>query len=221
MKSTQFKDDYDAQNPDPITGAPGAHPVGTGIGAATAGTAGAALGTIAGGPIGGVIGAAVGSLVGGLAGKGVAEIIDPSAEETYWQGAHSQEPYYDPNYTFDDYRPAYRVGFGTFPEYVQLGRTFENSEEDLKSKFEKSKGKSRLEWEKARHATRAAWDRLHDTKRSASGNEVEPLKSEMPTSPPAGTDENANQKRPKASQRGSSQKGSKKTGKAGSSGRQS
>src|SRR4051812_26680344 len=65
-------------NADPITGAPGAHPVGTGIGAAAGGiAAGAAIGTVAG-PIGTAIGAAVGAVVGGLAGKGVAERIDPT-----------------------------------------------------------------------------------------------------------------------------------------------
>ena len=68
-------------NPDPITGAPGSHPVGTGIGAAAGGAAGvaggmaagAAAGTAGAGPIGGAVGAAVGAVVGGLAGKGVAE----------------------------------------------------------------------------------------------------------------------------------------------------
>ena len=67
-------------NPDPITGAPGAHPVGVGLGAAAGGlAAGAAAGTLAAGPIGTVVGAAVGALVGGLAGKGAAEAMNPDA----------------------------------------------------------------------------------------------------------------------------------------------
>jgi uncharacterized protein (TIGR02271 family) len=65
-------------NLDPITGAPGAHPVGTGVGAAAGGiAAGAAAGSVAG-PVGTVVGAAVGAVAGGLAGKGVAENIDPT-----------------------------------------------------------------------------------------------------------------------------------------------
>src|SRR5205807_7233818 len=67
-------------NRDPITGAPGSHPIGTGVGAAAAGTAAAAAGfaigaTISGpaAPIGGAIGAVVGAIAGGLAGQGVAE----------------------------------------------------------------------------------------------------------------------------------------------------
>ena len=70
-------------NPDPITGAPGAHPVGVGLGAAAGGiAAGAAAGTLAAGPIGTVVGAAIGAVVGGLAGKGAAESMNPTAAES-------------------------------------------------------------------------------------------------------------------------------------------
>jgi len=73
-------------NLDPITGAPGAHPVGVGLGAAAGGiaggiAAGAAAGTVAAGPVGTVVGAAVGALAGGLGGKAVAEHFDPTVGE--------------------------------------------------------------------------------------------------------------------------------------------
>lgn len=69
-------------HPDPITGEPGAHPVGVGVGALGAGAAGAAIGSI-GGPIGMLIGAAIGAVAGGLAGKEVAATSEmPAAEET-------------------------------------------------------------------------------------------------------------------------------------------
>ncbi len=58
-------------NLDPLSGETGAHPVGTGIGAASAGAAGAAIGGAIGGPVGAVVGAVVGAFSGGLAGKGV------------------------------------------------------------------------------------------------------------------------------------------------------
>ena len=58
-------------SPDPITGEPGAHPVGVGVGALSAGVAGAAIGAI-GGPIGVLVGAAIGAIAGGLAGHEVA-----------------------------------------------------------------------------------------------------------------------------------------------------
>ncbi len=64
-------------SPDPITGEPGAHPVGVGVGALSAGAAGAAIGMI-GGPIGMLVGATIGAIAGGLAGHEVASApVDP------------------------------------------------------------------------------------------------------------------------------------------------
>ena len=83
-------------NRDPLTGTPGSHPVGTGIGAAAGGVAaGAAAGTLAAGPVGTVIGAAVGAIAGGLAGKAVAEKLDPTVVDAYWKDRYSSEPYFD------------------------------------------------------------------------------------------------------------------------------
>ena len=93
-------------NLDPITGAPGAHPVGTGVGALAGGAAaGAAAGTFAG-PVGTVVGAAIGAVAGGLAGKAVAEAIDPTVEHAHWEEAYVSEPYYSDRYTYEDYGPA-------------------------------------------------------------------------------------------------------------------
>jgi hypothetical protein len=147
-------------NRDPITGAPGAHPVGTGLGAAAGGmAAGAATGSFAG-PVGTAVGAAVGAVVGGLAGKGVAEAIDPTAEEAYWAENYETEPYYESTYTFDDYRPGYRTGWEARARYQ--GRSFDDIETDLRSDYERNRGESRLEWEQNRRAARAAWDRFDE-----------------------------------------------------------
>jgi len=144
------------RNLDPITKAPGAHPVGTGVGAAAGGVAGAAVGAVAG-PVGAVAGAAVGAVVGGLAGKGVAEGVNPTAEEDYWREHHANEPYYDKTRTYDDYAPAYRTGYEGRGRYV--GKRFEDVETELESSYVSGRGQSRLEWSQARPATRAAWDR--------------------------------------------------------------
>src|SRR5438128_8729789 len=82
------------ENRDPLTDAPGAHPVGVGVGALGAGAAGALIGAVAG-PAGIVVGAAVGAVAGGLAGKGVAEAVNPTAEDAYWRGEYRNRPYYD------------------------------------------------------------------------------------------------------------------------------
>ena len=145
-------------NRDPISGAPGAHPVGTGIGAAAGGmAAGAAAGAVAG-PAGAVAGAAVGAVVGGLAGKGVAEMIDPTAEEAYWSQNYTREPYYERGYTYADYHPGYRTGWEARARYA--GRSYEDIEHELEAHYNRNRGGSRLGWEKNRHAARAAWERF-------------------------------------------------------------
>src|SRR5437762_13109684 len=67
-------------NRDPITGAPGAHPVGTGLGAAAGGmAAGAATGSVAG-PVGAAAAAGGGAGGGGPAGRGMGGQLDPTLE---------------------------------------------------------------------------------------------------------------------------------------------
>lgn len=156
MKTTRT-DDSDA-NRDPITGAPGSHPVGTGLGAAAGGmAAGAAAGTVAG-PVGTLIGAAAGAIVGGLAGKAVGEAVDPTVEAAYWEDNYNREPYYESGYTYDDYSPAYRTGYLGRTQFS--GRRYDEVERDLETEYNRAKGSSKLEWAKAKHATRAAWDRV-------------------------------------------------------------
>jgi len=145
-------------NRDPITGAPGSHPIGTGVGAAAGGVAaGAAVGTVAG-PVGTVIGAAVGAVVGGLAGKGVAEAIDPTVEAKYWRDNFKTRPYAGDDASFDDYEPAYGYGVSSYSKYP--GRSFDDVESDLSRDWNSARGKSNLQWENARSATRDAWERV-------------------------------------------------------------
>lgn len=152
-------------NRDPITGAPGSHPVGTGVGAAAGGIAGGvgagALAGSAAGPVGTAIGAAVGAVAGGLIGKGVAEAIDPTVEEDYWRENYASRPYVKKGASFDDYGPAYRHGVESYGR--SNGRTFEQSEPDLQRSWEKAKGNSRLSWDEAKHASRDSWQRVSDT----------------------------------------------------------
>ena len=156
MKTTRT-DDSDA-NRDPITGAPGSHPIGTGLGAAAGGmAAGAAAGTIAG-PVGTLIGAAAGAIIGGLAGKAVGEVADPTVEAAYWEHNYSKEPYYQSGFSYDDYSPAYRAGYLGRSQFK--GRSYNEAERDLESEYNRSKGSSKLHWDHAKSATRAAWDRV-------------------------------------------------------------
>lgn len=148
-------------NRDPITDEPGAHPVGTGIGATGGAMAGAAAGAI-GGPVGAAIGGVVGAVVGGLAGKAAAEAVNPTAEEAYWRDNYTNESYVEKGRSFDDYAPAYRLGV--------TGRTrhdsWDTAEPALASEWETARAGSSLSWPQAKPATRAAWDRIDTSYRS-------------------------------------------------------
>lgn len=149
----------ESANRDPISGAPGAHPVGTGLGAIAGGAAaGAAVGTVAG-PVGTLVGAAVGVVVGGLAGKGVAEAIDPTREDAYWRDNYSSRPYVALGSTYDDYGPAY--GFGVDAASRYPGRTFAEAEDELSRQWVDRSGTSKLRWVRARDAARDAYNRVN------------------------------------------------------------
>ncbi len=148
-------------NRDPITGKPGSHPVGTAAGAvAGAVAAGAAAGTLAAGPVGTAVGAALGAVAGGLAGKGIAELIDPTVEDRYWKDNYSSRPYVPSGASFNDYGPAYRYGYETYPKYH--GKTFDEVESDLSRDWDRVKGTSRLTWNEAKYATKDSFQRVSD-----------------------------------------------------------
>lgn len=150
----------DDANRDPLSGETGAHPVGTGIGAAGAGTAGTIIGGAIGGPVGAVVGAVVGSFAGGIVGKGVAESVNPTVEDEYWRTNHASQSYVEAGTTYDDYHPAYRTGYEGYSRYAGTGRTYNDIEPELQRDYETNRGKSNLGWEKAKHASRAAWDKV-------------------------------------------------------------
>jgi len=151
------------ENRDPISGAPGSHPIGTGVGAALGGAAaGAAAGTVVG-PVGTVVGAAVGAIVGGLAGKGVAEAIDPTRELVYWRESYMSRPYAYTATSFDEYEPADGYGVAAYTKYPD--RSFDDLDPELSRGWNASRGKSTLEWNRARFAARDAWDRVSSTRR--------------------------------------------------------
>lgn len=145
-------------NRDPISGTPGSHPLGTGVGATGGAVAGAAIGSIFG-PIGTLVGGAIGAIGGGAAGHSVAERVDPTGEAEYWRENYASRPYYSADYDYDtDYAPAYSYGSESRARYGN--RAWDDSlESDLKQGWEAAKAKSRLTWEKAKDAVRDAWNR--------------------------------------------------------------
>lgn len=157
-KDDKYKDRDKDMNRDPISGKPGAHPLGTGAGAASGGIAGAAAGMAAGGPVGSVAGAAIGAVAGGLAGKGIAEKVNPTEESAYWQKSYKQEPYYVQGKPYDYYEPGYRAGWEGRVRYD--GRTFEEAEDELSTDYNTRRSARDPEWDDIQPAAHAAWDRV-------------------------------------------------------------
>jgi uncharacterized protein (TIGR02271 family) len=159
-------------NPDPITGAPGSHPIGAGVGAAAGGAAGvgaamaagAAAGTAAG-PVGTAVGAVVGAVAGGLAGKAVGEQIDPTAEDAYWRENYKTRPYASKDADYNTYAPAYRLGYES--RGTSKYKTFDEAEPELRTRWERENAKTGLAWDKARLASKDAWDRIDQGGRAA------------------------------------------------------
>jgi hypothetical protein len=143
-------------------------PVATGVGAAVGGAAGglaggAAAGAAVGGmtgPVGAAVGAVVGAVAGALAGKGIANAVDPVAEDAYWRDNYSSRPYASGS-TYDEYRPAFGYGVDAYTRYSD--RKFDEVEPQLGREWPSKRGSSSLEWDRAKHATRDAWQRVSDT----------------------------------------------------------
>src|SRR5450830_337657 len=129
-------------NRDPINGTPGAHPLGTGAGAASGGVAGAAVGTVVGGP----------------AGKSAAEALNPTAEEIFWRETYLREPYYVKGRTYEYYAPGFRAGWEGRVRHD--GRTFDAAEPELKARYNLTKTELDPDWQATRPAARAAWSRV-------------------------------------------------------------
>lgn len=85
----------------------------------------------------------------------VAGRIAPEIEDAYWQSVYWGESYYRSEYGYEDYAPAYCVGY---IGYAQYGGSFEDAEKSLCANWVRIKGDSRLEIDEALQAIRAAWD---------------------------------------------------------------
>lgn len=148
-------------NPDPLTGEPGSHPIGTGVGAAGGGLTGAAIGATVGGPLGAAVGAVVGGVAGAYSGRGVAEAVNPTVEDAYWRENHATQDWAREGGTYDQFAPAYRTGYEGVMKYA--GRHYDEIETDLALDYQKHDPNTALPWDRARPAVKAAWQRVSGT----------------------------------------------------------
>jgi hypothetical protein len=104
-----------------------------------------------------VAGAGIGAAVGGALGKGVGHMVNPHDEDVHWRNSYQTQPYYTPGYTYDDYAPAYALGYNSYGKYPG---NYDANESHLSGEWDRVKGNSRLSWEQAKQATRAAWHKV-------------------------------------------------------------
>jgi uncharacterized protein (TIGR02271 family) len=127
------------------------------------GATGAAIGTAVAGPLGTAIGAVIGAFAGGLAGKGVAEAIDPTAEDAYWRENHEAQPFAQKR-SYEEYSPAYRAGYEGYTKHGHKSAEFHEVESELRKDYETqhaaNAGTAAPAWDEAKHAAKAAWTRV-------------------------------------------------------------
>lgn len=144
----------DRENEDASYG-PEDHALGESIGMGGGAIAGAVMGSSLG-PLGAVTGAVLGGGFGAIAGRGIALGIEPETEDAYWREHYHQEPYYDSSYAYEDYGPAYRLGWQLYSPHT----SFEAAEKIMSAEWAKGRGSSKLEWHQARDAAKAGWSRV-------------------------------------------------------------
>ena len=103
-------------------------------------------------------------------------------EDLYWSGNYWREPYYCADYDYEDYAPAYCVGYTGCAQY---GGQFDDAETSLCANFVRIKGDSRLTWEEAREPILAAWNRVHAGRTTRAEPKLGRLFGRMPPQAPA------------------------------------
>lgn len=81
--------------------------------------------------------------------------VRPELEDAYWESVYWAQPYFRQEFSYEDYAPAYCVGY---IGYAQYGGCCQDAEKSLCANWERIKGASRLSLDEALVAIRAAWE---------------------------------------------------------------
>lgn len=133
------------------------HSIGEGTGAVAGAVAGAAVGSVAG-PVGTVVGAIAGGALGAKGGGAIAEAVNPTEYNSYFEKNYTSAPYYVGGSEWRDYQPAYKYGYDTYGQY--RGQRFEDVENTLERNWNEAKADSRLAWTEAKGAVRDGWHHI-------------------------------------------------------------
>ena len=102
--------------------------------------------------------------------------LDPRVEDAYWARAYWSQPSYRADCSYDDYAPAYCVGY---IGQAQYGGRFEDAEKCLCANWFRIKGDSRLTLDEAMQAIRAAWDHAEQGQAAADEEDADLLQMAM------------------------------------------
>ena len=90
-------------------------------------------------------------------------------EDRYWSDSFWKEAYFRPDYEYEDYAPAYCVGYSGCAQY---GGRFEDAETSLCANFLRIRGDSRLTWQEAREPVLAAWQRVESAESASQARSI-------------------------------------------------
>lgn len=95
----------------------------------------------------------------------------PEAEVLFWRGCYMLQPYFVPGRGFDQYEPAYELGWQAAihsrRRVSELGSDFDALELQLRMLWPHRQAASLLDWAQVRGAAHAAWLRAVDARQSA------------------------------------------------------
>lgn len=95
----------------------------------------------------------------------------PESEILYWREAHAREPYFEDGRHFEDYSPAYEIGWTGYHDY---GGDFDTADCVMAADWTVRKGVSSLSWDEARVASRAAWQRAYNAREFTTDGSASP-----------------------------------------------
>lgn len=82
------------------------------------------------------------------------------SEDEYWRQHFADRSYYVNGLSYEDYQPAYRVGYEGYSRYRSTGMSYDEVEPELQQMYERSYPTGRLGWHQAKYAVRDAWHRV-------------------------------------------------------------
>ena len=112
--------------------------------------------------VGTLVGAVAGGAVGAKAGGSIAEAVNPTEYNDYFEANYKSEPYYQQGRQFEDYQQAYQTGEQGRQQYGSGGQSFSQAESNLRGDYENAtrSNSNALKWQEgAGQACQAAWDR--------------------------------------------------------------